>query len=179
MDWLMFSKISKKIKGFSIAEITIAIGIIAVGLIGILSLAPVILRSQNYSVNYLTASMLAQEGLELTRNIRDTNWLDGSSWDDKLSIDDNYAIDGVDLANIYFASADLADETSRLNIDSTGAGRYCAGLNPACSGTASSFKRVVELTNNDDSITVNCIVRWIDRGKENNYIASTELYDWR
>jgi len=62
-------------KGFTLIEIVISIFILSFALIGIFSAFSIIVISTSDTVNQLTATYLAQEGMELVRNTRDTNWL--------------------------------------------------------------------------------------------------------
>jgi prepilin-type N-terminal cleavage/methylation domain-containing protein len=62
-------------KGFTLIEITIAIFILAIAIVGIFSAFFVITIMTADSVDRLTATYLAQEGMEIVRNIRDQNWL--------------------------------------------------------------------------------------------------------
>jgi len=56
--------------GFSILEATLALGVVSIGLLGVFSLSLQTARAQYINKSYLAASMLAQEGLELVRNVR-------------------------------------------------------------------------------------------------------------
>ena len=63
--------------GFSIAEVVVAVFVISTGLLAIISL---IINSLNYSMlsrDQVIASQLAQEGIELVRNVRDNNIFNG------------------------------------------------------------------------------------------------------
>lgn len=71
-------------KGFSIIEILVATALIGTVVLGVFSLLGTSLKASLASNNMLIASMLAQEGIELAMNLRDTNWLEGSAWDDEL-----------------------------------------------------------------------------------------------
>jgi len=75
----------KKNKSFTIIETAIAIFIIIVGIVLIsLSLSktgPAV----GLSSLYYEAANLTQEGIELVRNKRDTNWLTGANWNNGLS----------------------------------------------------------------------------------------------
>ena len=71
------SLIKNKIKaayGFTLLEVTAVTAILTIALLGISSLVIQNLQAHNYNHNFLIASMLSQEGLELVRNIRDDNW---------------------------------------------------------------------------------------------------------
>jgi prepilin-type N-terminal cleavage/methylation domain-containing protein len=62
-------------KGFTLIELIISIFIISVALIGIYSAFSIVVILTSDTADRLTAAYLAQEGQEIVRNIRDTNWL--------------------------------------------------------------------------------------------------------
>lgn len=68
----------KKRKAFSFIEVVISIFIISVGLVSSIALISVSLRDSIDSRKQMIASLLAQEGAELVRNIRDNNWIDNN-----------------------------------------------------------------------------------------------------
>lgn len=64
-------------KGFLLAEILLAVFVLAIGLTSIIAL---IVNSLSYSLesqNIIVASQLAQEGIELVRNVRDNDFAAG------------------------------------------------------------------------------------------------------
>lgn len=61
--------------GFTIIELIISIFILSVAIVGIFSAFSVIKILTYDTADRLTATYLAQEGMEIVRNIRDTNWL--------------------------------------------------------------------------------------------------------
>lgn len=63
-------------KGFGIVETLIASAIIMVILFALTSAGRAAIRSNQYFQERAQATFLAQEGLELTRQIRDTYWID-------------------------------------------------------------------------------------------------------
>ena len=65
-----------KKKGFTIIELVITIFILSFGVIGVFSAFSIITILTSDSADRLTATYLAQEGMEIIRNIRDKNWLD-------------------------------------------------------------------------------------------------------
>ncbi|MCX6721981.1 MAG: prepilin-type N-terminal cleavage/methylation domain-containing protein [Candidatus Staskawiczbacteria bacterium] len=69
------SFIFKKNKGFTIIELIIAIFLLTFGIIGIFNTFSIANTLTADSADRLTAAYLAQEGIEIVRNIRDTNWL--------------------------------------------------------------------------------------------------------
>jgi type II secretory pathway pseudopilin PulG len=70
--------------GFTLLEVIVAISLITVGMIGISSLITQTISSARFSFQKLTAAYLAQEGIEIVRNIRDKNWLEGATWNQGL-----------------------------------------------------------------------------------------------
>ena len=62
-------------KGFTIIELIIAIFVLSVAVVGIFSAFSIIVVLTSDTADRLTATYLAQEGMEIVRNIRDTNWL--------------------------------------------------------------------------------------------------------
>jgi len=78
-------------KGFTIIEMVISIFILSVAVIVIFGSFSLMVILSSDAEDRLTATYLAQEGIEIIRNIRDTNWLASVSnpgsvaWDDGLS----------------------------------------------------------------------------------------------
>lgn len=77
-----------KNKGFTILELMITIVVVSIGILGAYSVIQDIFSSTSKVSYSLTATYLAQEGIELVRNGRDTNWIGGAiNWYDGLIVD--------------------------------------------------------------------------------------------
>lgn len=170
-------------KGFSILEVMLAFGVITIGLLGVLSLALQNAQVQSISKNYLVASMLAQEGLELVRNVRDTNFIradQGYDWeygqgansatdivqDGSYAIDYNLAVDNI--------PDDFTNDRTRLYLNG---GRYTHQAGAGSSNTP--YRRLILVTDyNPNYVEVQTIVSWTERGRTHNYEAVTNLYNW-
>jgi len=164
-------------KGFTILEVTFAIGLFSIGLLSIGSLMLQNIKVQDVNKNNLTASMLAQEGLELVRNQRDRNWItDGANWDDDLNHSGgHYVIDIEGMNNASNNSADFTSEAAaRLYINASG---YY--VHNGVGTTPTIFYRKIFTDLDSDSIKVTSVVQWKDRGFLHNYTAMTLLYNWR
>ncbi len=162
--------------GFSILEVIIAILIISIGMIGVLSLVTQNIQVQYINKNNLIASQLAQEGLELVRNVRDENWLAGNNYNlDIAGIvgDRTYAIDyrGRNFINPAVNSVD--DAGARLNI------KAATQLYSHEAGAATPFYRLITAVDNVEYLEVECKVQWEERGRTHDYTAKTLLYDWK
>ncbi len=98
----------KEEKGFTILELIIAVFVLTVGIIGAYVAVQSPLHYANVYKDQLVASYLAQEGVELVRNIRDTNWLQGFEADDwKAGLVASAGFDGCD--SDYFCEVDYND----------------------------------------------------------------------
>lgn len=162
--------------GFSIIEVMVAIYIITMGLMGVFSLVSQNIRVQQINKNNLVASQLAQEGLELVRNIRDENWITvGSEWNEDLSAS-TFAIDYRGRNDKDDNADDIDDAEARLYINSTT--DFYTHLSSG--NTATSFYRLITINSvTADSINVVCLVQWAASGQEVDYKAETMLYNWR
>lgn len=79
-------------KGFTIIELIISIFILQFAVIGVFNVFSVVTILTSDSADRLTGFYLAQEGMEIIKNIRDTNWLNiednqlaGYTWVDDLT----------------------------------------------------------------------------------------------
>jgi len=65
-------------RGFTIIELIITIFILSIAIVGIYSAFSMMVILTANASDRLTAAYLAQEGIEIVRNIRDTNWINSS-----------------------------------------------------------------------------------------------------
>lgn len=176
--------------GFSLIEVTVSIYIITMGLLGLISLVNQNLQVQYINKNSIIASELAQEGLELVRNVRDDNWRDKTlAWDDYIfnGIGNNkeFAIDyrvknDINTINKNTGPGEAIDKPlAKLYLDSDGYYRHYSGTVPAdAQGTI--FRRIVKVYKNSDTeLTFTCTVRWSERGRVHNYVTETKLTNWK
>jgi len=70
--------LSPKIRGFTLIEALVSISILALAIIGPLSLASTSMAAAQIARDQLVAFYLSQEGIEIVRNQRDTNRVDGA-----------------------------------------------------------------------------------------------------
>ena len=82
-----------KSKAFTLIESIVAIFLLTVGTVGGFSLLQKTIAFTSITSSQLVAAYLAQEGIEIIRNIRDTNYLEVMPWDDELSAAADYRLD--------------------------------------------------------------------------------------
>ncbi|MGA2418049.1 MAG: prepilin-type N-terminal cleavage/methylation domain-containing protein [Candidatus Staskawiczbacteria bacterium] len=195
-------------RGFTIIELIISIFILSVAVVGIFSAFSMVVILTSDAADRLTATYLAQEGMETARNIRDINWLNmdqnpgTASWVDGLTAGGiNNGIDCTQGCEADYESTRMSPwvDTDYLKIDSSQNG---SGFYNYTSGTDTKFKRKIIITclpdkdctdTSDYIIKVVVQVSWNQKATilnpynqagtgvcpGSNCIASEEtLYDW-
>lgn len=154
-------KTNKKLKSkdaFSLVEALVAISIL---IIGILSAFILVIRTLGNTPNIqsrLIAANLAQEGMELTRQIRDTNFVRQSGFRNELS-NGEYQIDIVNRELVSFNKNDFLKFDDEKKIYS-----YSSGNNQPF-----FFQRKIVINNveeNPDVFKVNVIMTWCVKKNE-------------
>ncbi|MEA3292913.1 MAG: prepilin-type N-terminal cleavage/methylation domain-containing protein [Patescibacteria group bacterium] len=154
-------------KGFTLIEMIVAIFLITAGIGAAYLLIQKTSISTSRSLDRLTAAYLSQEGIEIVRNIRDSNWLAGIG-----------PYNGLDTGNYEadYENSALDNYTGNpLKFDEV------KGFYNYDSGDTTKFTRKIILTNHlssDHYIDVLVEVSWMDRGKSFSIDAETYLYDW-
>jgi len=186
-------KAMKKNRSFTIVEIMIAMSIFTLVIGGSIVLINQTLVMISLAHQRLIAYYLAQEGIELVRNIRDNNWIqqqtDASySWSFGFPIaafNQNYSDHSLDFEidydDVYNPgnSSGLSSYTGKyLSLDSNG-----YNYNTSGSGTATPFMRWVRIGTENESdgstyIRIECHVKWKERGREHSIMVQDKLYDW-
>ena len=160
----------------------IAIFIVLTAVVAALSLITNSLSASSVYKDRLIAAYLAQEGIEIIRNIRDKNWLEGEDWDKKLEAGDWQA-----------------DYTT--NVLQTGPGGGCDAPGYNCNlyaltplristigsefynyteGTETRFRRQINLTYIDaDTLLVSAYVYWEDKKGSHYFGAQEKILGWR
>ncbi|MCH8244688.1 prepilin-type N-terminal cleavage/methylation domain-containing protein [Patescibacteria group bacterium] len=166
-------------KGFTLIEVLAASFIIIMGVGGAMALIQQSISFTSNAALQLEASYLAQEGMEIVRNIRDTNLLKihkgvGGNWTDGLIDPDG---DGTNECAIgcqsdYAQSFLTAYQDTLLQFSN---GFY----SHIPSTTDSIFKRKITVTSLDpDILEVLVEVMWEERGRSHTVKAATKLYNW-
>jgi hypothetical protein len=153
---------------------------IFVMIVGILGLFELINQTYSYtSVNStnLMAAYLGKEGIEIVKNIRDSNFLkiqDGqaANWDDGLA----NCLHGCEVD--YTTTSD----TMRYNVED---GDFLLwdpdlGLWNYHSGTPGPYKRIITVTYGPDvgEINVKVEITWSERNRSHNLVVQENLYQW-
>jgi len=150
---------SKNQEGFTLVELMIVVLIVSIGMAGAMDLFFRIFIFSRLISEKLTAAYLAQEGIEITRNIRDVNWLQNNDWD--------FGIGGARRQADYNDESLAIYQDTYLKIDN--------GFYNHDSGENSKFKREINIEKQEDEILIVVTVRWDD----NEIQVFEKLYDWK
>lgn len=163
-------------------EAIVAIGIIMTGVFGSLTLVISNIASVNKAYNTLIATQLAQEGIEVVRNLRDSNWLKkGVSWDNGLQgVADNTAIAVFDVASnswqLDFTPNDFNDDATILH--RVGLTYIQSLTNPG--GIITPFRRLITIIDQGgNKKIVRSEVQWQIKEEKKSIVAEEYLYNWR
>jgi hypothetical protein len=138
------------------------------------------IQSQTYDKNSLISAQLAQEGIELVRGVRDSNWKKGIEFDDKLisstalfNTKYQYYMDYLDDFPVVYDG-----DSTKLILRQDDSGFY-HNYNYS-SGLESNFSRIISITKlNPYTLQVDSTVNWKDHDRGHSYNIETMLYDWK
>jgi len=160
------NNIKKNESGFSLLGVIAAFFIITVGMVGILGLANTTIKGSSLSKMRLIASGLAQEGIEVVRNMRsDTDW---TVWHAGVSSGD-YIIQYDSSSLVIFPEIEIPLKFNPSN-----------GLYQYDSGNNSPFYRKVSLTkvsNNEAKIVVE--IKWQIKEQWHYLTVEDKIWNWR
>lgn len=149
-------------------EVIIAVAIITTALAVLIALVSFSVAGVGPGKSKLIAVNLSQEGIEIIRNIRDSNWLSykrsSGNWRDGLDAGD-YRVQYDKLVLLSFSD-------TPLKIDSSGFYQYNNGNN-------TSFYRKISLGHiGNNQIKVTSEVTWQEKGRAQSVQAEERLYNW-
>ncbi len=188
--WIKLNQKLKKESGFTLLEVIVAIFILTVGVGGSFVLIQQTLSASLMAQSRLIAAYLAQEGIEIIRNVRDNNWLEQREsldipplplWDDGLDdcsppakcCEADYK---TDMPPSYPSLTTITGcgfgHLNHLNIDSNGFYSYSGG-------TQTKFKRKISINQvEDNKMKVVVVVQWIEKNQIHQIEAVEHITNW-
>jgi len=162
----------KNRKGYLMVEVVFAIFIVSLALtamVAVFSSLYKIKRQENY---HAIASGLAQEGVELVRNIRDNNWKGTSTnaFNLPFPVSGYYWMDYNDPAPTNCISFAVCAGTMMVQ-DAYGFYGYGGG-------TTTPFYRVIQIAVSGDSAVVTSTVGWNVNGQNQQLQVDDTLWAW-
>lgn len=165
-----------KNKGFTMIELMVTIAVLSFGIVGVYgAFYSFVKLTSNISYRF-TSAYLAQEGLEIVRNIRDNNVIAHAPWSTGLmgcstGCQGDYKT-GTSLQASQNQLLPYSDSNFlKLNAD---------GFYSYDQGTPTIFKRKIIITqpSGTDILKVNVQVFWDYSGKSYNISGEEYLYNW-
>jgi prepilin-type N-terminal cleavage/methylation domain-containing protein len=154
--------------GFTLMEVIVAVAVITTAIVGAMALVSFSVSSISLNKSKITATNLAQEGLEIVRNIRDSNWLADKktpdTWQDGLGAG-NYRAQYNQLGLLSFSS-------TPLKINSNGFYQYSSGTN------TSFYRKIIISHISDSQIKVVSEVTWQEKSRSQVVAVEDRLYNW-
>jgi len=174
----MKSKISKTSEGFTLLEVITAIFIISIGIAAVYRVMPALISGSSINSSRVAAAYLAQEGIEIVRNVKDGNWLEAAKRGDGTAWNEGF-FSPVDCSN------DCEIDYRALGVDDPVFSSYAARKIKISSadfynytfGTETKFRRKITIqSGGSDKVTVSSEVSWQDRNKDYKFTVKEELY---
>lgn len=170
-------------RGFTMLETLAAIFVITVAVTGIFALIAKIIFTTTVSSYKLTAAYLAQEGVEIVRNIRDTNWLrarigSGTLWYEGLDncsppvgCEADYNDDALTAA--------IGPNYGDLSFLKIFGGFYTYDYGPG-QGEKPKFKRRITIERDiaPERLRITSDIEWEEAGTHYNFTVKEYLYNW-
>ena len=162
-------------RGFTIVELIITIAILSFGIIGAYgAFSSIAVLNYNASMKF-TAAYLAQEGLEITKNIRDNSFLDAQAWSQNLvncSLGCQADYKTKTASEAVENQLKAYDDNVFLNFNGDGFYSYD-------NGTATKFKRKITITEESaDNLKVVILIMWDYNGQPYSFETTGYLYNW-
>lgn len=160
-------------QGQLIIEATVSTSIMIVGLLGIFVLLSRSLNMYHTAAQQYVATNLAAEGIEVTKNILDSNLIRGLAWNDG-----GFATTETKFYGIQYNSLalELGTPDKYLLYDSL------TGLYALDTGSQTPYKRIVTIKSlsGDDEIQVNSVVTYkTNTGANFEVNLEDHFYNWR
>lgn len=130
-----------KLKGFGLMEVLISAVIIIIILSALVTIGRAAMSNNENLAERTQAIYLAQEGIETVRQIRDSNWIDGSNLTKWNTLEGDTTVSSGDYVLSY-----ITNKWILSNMDSY----ETISLGPT--GKAVSFYRTINITAADDAI---------------------------
>jgi len=160
-------------------ELMLSVFILGTSLITFVQIISKTYADRNNKTDIVIATNLAQEGVELVRNIRDANWLATPP------------INGFDGWTTNSKKIQYDDKNSNMPMNSNSPGcpgtRGCAltinndGFYATSGGgpVASKFSRQIDISANGNTMTVTSTIWWQDQlGAWRHVVAASSLTNW-
>jgi prepilin-type N-terminal cleavage/methylation domain-containing protein len=162
--------------GMTLVEALVALAILGVALTPAVILASSSLKTAAVIKNNVIASFLAQEGVEVVRALRDSNWFNGQPFDTGLTgcpPPTGCRVEWMTTKTYPPSLLPIAGEPV-LNVEA-GRGLYQYGA-----GVPSIFHRRITIESRPPSeLIITSEVTWAEGSQAKNVLVEDHLFDWK
>ncbi len=161
-------------KGFTLLEMLIAIVIVTIGVIAVFSATTKYTEQTQQEKESLISSYLCQEGIEIVKNIRDTNWVSGVAWNTGLTS----CASGCEADYTSNNLTPWSDQGRNLYIVGSGSyeGLYQYIVSPQSSDLMTQYRRNITITQaSSDELDIQVDVFW----KSYTTTIKENIYNWK
>jgi len=164
--------------GFTIIELLIAMFVMTTGIMAVYTLIPKAIESSIVNTDKYIATQLAREGMEIIRNIRDTNWIEQldspiAVWNEGLT---NCALGCevvYDMPSIQDPALPAYGAGRFLRVDTNGFYKYTVSLGDK----VTKFKRKIVITPIANGLKTVVLVNWSSDYAD--AVLEETFYDWK
>ncbi len=158
-------------EGSLMGESMVAMSLVVIGILGIISLLARSADLSHSTSHSLQATYLAAEGIEVIKNILDTDVAQHLSWGTNVKPGTYCVHYNTQTLTACAYPEDIAYDP--------GPGFYSADLCVASYGCPFYFKRAIEVTSNGGAFDVSSTVSWYDGGAQKSVTLEDIFQDWR
>ena len=199
------NKLIKNKFGLTLIEVVVALGVVTTGVISGLTLTAYNLTTAVSSATRLVAANLAREGIEVIRQKRDSNWLEGAPWNQGMVEANKYRLtvyfneasnqwttvsQVVNINNCNACQIYLNPNTGVYSHNDTGtlptAYKRWLGLKEICWQAAVSAEVILAAGQKCADVNqplvgyeVESLVTWTENSRAHSLSVVDRLYDWR
>ncbi len=148
-------------------EVFIAISILSIGVVGAFGVLPTMIKNQTTNSDAFLASQITNEGMEIVRNLRDSNFLAEQDWKTGLIGSPN-CVAGCEID--YNDTLLVVNQNRFLKKDSNNFYNYETGID-------SKFKRKITIQEIGLVLNVKVEVSW--KGNGSPFLIEENFYDWK
>lgn len=175
-------------KGFTLIEVLTALTIVMVGILGAFGLVNQTIAASKTASMQLTAAYLGKEGIEIVKNIRDSNYLKShysetgygqeSSWMSGLALAGNpISVDCSAGCDADYSMGSLNRNYAGQPLNFNGHFFNHAPVNPAAN-PATPYRRSITVIPRADFLEISVRIDWNEHGRNRSIVVQENLYNW-
>lgn len=177
-------KSNSRCSGFTLVEVMTALTIIMVGIVGVYGLINQTLSASKTASMQLTAAYLGKEGIEIVRNIRDSNYLKSLNGEPGYNQEHSW-MSGLASSgspeNVNCSTgcgADYSMQTLNLGYANTPL-KFNGSFYNYSTGVETPYKRIITVNHSGvDILEVTVRVDWTEHGRSRSMEVLENLYNW-